>query len=374
MWCWWRRNTGAVAHSIQTWNTVYEWDRFSFFFFFGNKLLWQLEQKLWTASLSSLCRLHPLPSTLWSAWIWTAGVSTSQSLSHTLAISLHLLTVMTNWGPSTHEVALWFRNLHWTVKGFRHVAQEKTWFSACVWFSPVLFGGIVLHLTVSELNSLALSGTDATTSWFFFSACFGCVRPFSFSLSLLFSLSLCFFDFFLDLLLQGAGLLSRGPGRAVCPGDDVPALRAGRAAELDTSEGGWLSLSEAAVSWGSQSLPLWLESLLTSDSASKWRGISSIGRCWMLDVMAASDAETAAPACAPAASPLPQEEPSLPFTGADGALLARCDILGFLLTSGSIKSTAGRFWKTNHCFCFFSVATNGRKCSMCAEKRIWRWR
>lgn len=117
-----------------------------------------------------------------------------------------------------------------------------------VFLSPVLFGGIVLHLTVSELDSLALSGTGAKPSWFFLSACFGCVRPFSFSLSLLFSLSLCFFDFFLGLLLQGAGLLSRGRGGAVCAGDDVPALRAGSGAELDTSEGGCPSLSEAADS------------------------------------------------------------------------------------------------------------------------------
>lgn len=274
---------------------------------------------------------------------------------------------MTNWSSSTHEVALWFRKLH-EVKAARldcggslTLCARKTWFSACVWFSPVLFCGIVLHLTVSELNSLARSGTGATPSWFFFSACFGCVRPFPFSLSLLFSLSLCFFDFFLDLLLVGAGLLSRGPGRAVCPGDDVPALRAGSAAELDTSEGGWLSLSEAAVSWGSQSLPLWLESLLTSDSASKGRGISSMGRCWMLDITAASDTETATPACATAASPLPQEELSLPLTGAVVALLARCDILGFLLRSGSIKSAAGRFWKTNCCVLFFFFSRNKRE-------------
>lgn len=71
-----------------------------------------------------------------------------------------------------------------------------------------------------------------------------------------------------------------------------------------------------------------------------------MGSCWMLDAVAASDVETAMPTCAPAASPLPQEKLSLPFTGAVGALLARCDILGFLLTSGSMKSVAGRFYKT----------------------------
>lgn len=68
-----------------------------------------------------------------------------------------------------------------------------------------------------------------------------------------------------------------------------------------------------------------------------------MGRCWMLDAVAASEAETATPACAPAASPLPQVEPSRPLTGAVGALQARCDILGFLLTRGSMKSAAGRF-------------------------------
>lgn len=222
-------------------------------------------------------------------------------------------------------------------------------FSLCVCiFSPVLFCGIVLHLTVSELDSLALSstGTETKPSWFFFSDCFGCVCPFSFSRSLLFSLSLCFFDFFLDLLLQGAGLPAWGRGGAVFSGDNVTELHVGSAAELDTSEGGWLSLSEAAVSWGSQSLPLWLESLLTSDSASNGRGISSRGRCWMLDAMAESDTETETAAGALAASPLPQEELSLPLTGAAGALLARCDILGFLLMSGSMKSAAGRFWNT----------------------------
>lgn len=276
------------------------------------------------------------------------GLHLSIVESHSGPNTLHLLTVMTNWSPSTHEVALWFRNLHevkatwWGCAGSSTLCAVKDVFSPCVWSSPVLFCGIVLHLTVSELNSLARSGTGAKPS-IFFSDCFGCVRSFSFSLSLLFSLSLCFFDFFLDLLLQCAGLLSRGPGRTVWPGDDVAALRDVSAAELHTSKGGWLSLSEAAVSWGSQSLPLWLESLLTSESASKGRGISSMGRCWMLDVMAASDAETATPACAPVASPLPQEELSRPLTGAVGALLARCDILGFLLARGSIKSAAGRF-------------------------------
>lgn len=286
--------------------------------------------------------------TFLSASRWTAGVSTSQLLSHTGHTTLYLLTVMTNWSPSTHEVVFWFRNL---LAG-RAARLNLTSFSVCVcvfvWLSPVLLCGIVLHFMVSWLNSLGLSGWGTKPS--FLSICFGCVRPFSFSLSLLFSLSLCFFDFFLDLLLQGVGLLSWGPSRTVCPGDDEPVLGIESVTELENSEGGWLSLSEAVVSWESQSFPLWLESLLTSESASKGRGMSSTGSCWMLDVTAPSDMETATPACAPPVSPLPQEELSLPLTGAVAALLARCDILGFLLIRGSIKSAAGRFWKTNSFF------------------------
>lgn len=219
-------------------------------------------------------------------------------------------------------------------------------FCARASLSPVLLCGILLLLRFPGLNSLALLGSGTKPSRLFLSFSFTCARPFSFSLYLLFSLSLCFFDFFLDLLLQdGGGLFSWGPSRTVCPGEDVPMLGAVSIVEPENSEGGWLSLSDAVVSWESQSLPLWLESLLTSDSASKGRGMSSTGSCWKLDVMPPSDIETATPACAPPASPLPLEELSLPLTGAVAALLARCDILGFLFTRGSMKSAAGRFWK-----------------------------
>lgn len=71
--------------------------------------------------------------------------------------------------------------------------------------------------------------------------------------------------------------------------------------------------------------------------------MSSTGSCWELDATPGSDAESAAPAWAAPASPLPLERLSLPLTGGVAVLLARCDILGFLLARGSMKSTAGRF-------------------------------
>lgn len=70
--------------------------------------------------------------------------------------------------------------------------------------------------------------------------------------------------------------------------------------------------------------------------------MSSTGSCWELDVVPLSDMEAAAAA---AAAAFPLDELSLPFTGAVAALLTRCDILGFLLTKGSMKSGAGRFWQ-----------------------------
>lgn len=71
--------------------------------------------------------------------------------------------------------------------------------------------------------------------------------------------------------------------------------------------------------------------------------MSSTGSCWELDAVLVSDTETAAPAWAPPASPLPLEKLILPLTGGVTVLLARCDILGFLLARGSMKSVAGRF-------------------------------
>lgn len=78
--------------------------------------------------------------------------------------------------------------------------------------------------------------------------------------------------------------------------------------------------------------------------------MSSTGSGWELDVMPLSDIETGTPACAPPASPLPFEELNLPLTGAVATLLVRCDILGFLLARGSMKSAAGRFWEKNSSF------------------------
>ena len=220
----------------------------------------------------------------------------------------------------------------------------------CSLLSPVLLCGILLILRFPGLISQALFGSGTHSTGLFLSFTFSFTLSFTLSLSLLFSLSLCFLDFFLDLLLQDEGLLSLGPSSAGCPGDDVPMLGAVSTVEAEKSEGGWLSLSDTAVSWESQSLPLWLESLLTSDSASKGRGMSSTGSGWELDVVPLSDIETATPPCAPPASPLPLEELSLPLTGAVAALLARCDILGFLFARGSMKSAAGRFWQRNRSF------------------------
>lgn len=116
-----------------------------------------------------------------------------------------------------------------------------------VLLSPVLLCGILLLLRFPGLISQALLGSGTRSSRLFLS--FSCALSLTLSLSLLFSLSLCFFDFFLDLLLlQDDGLLSRGPSRTVCPGDDVPMLGAVSIVEPENSEGGWLSLSDTAVS------------------------------------------------------------------------------------------------------------------------------
>lgn len=202
----------------------------------------------------------------------------------------------------------------------------------CVLFSPVLLCGILLLLRFPRLVSQALLGSDTHSSRLFLS--FSCSFSLTFSLSLLFSLSLCFLDFFLDLVFKEEELLSRGASRIVCLGEDVWG-----------SEGGWLNLSGTADSWESQSRPLLLESLLTSDNASKGRGMSSMGSCWELDGVPPSGAEPTTPDGVLPASPLPLEELILPLTGGVAALLARCDILGFLLASGSMKSAAGRFWR-----------------------------
>lgn len=233
--------------------------------------------------------------------------------------------------------------------------------------SPVLLCGILLLLRFPGLISQALLGSGRCSSRLFLSFSFSCSFSLTRSLSLFFSLSLCFFDFFLDLLLADERLLSAGPSWTKCPGDDVTMLGAGSTADAEKSEGGWLSLSDTAVSWESQSLPLWLESLLTSDSASKGRGMSSTGSGWELDDVPLSDVETAS-VCAPPASPLPLEELSLPLTGAAAALLARCDILGFLLTRGSMKSAAGRFWQKNNSF-----SSRKLPLGLLSSQFTWEW-
>lgn len=205
----------------------------------------------------------------------------------------------------------------------------------CVLLPPVLLSGILFFRSLG----LILKTVWDVSSPLFFSF------PLPFSLSLLFSLSLCFLDFFLDLLFKDEELLSCcGPFSTVCPVEVVLMLGAG-ATDAGNNEGGWLSLSDTAISWESHSRPLWLESLLTSDSASKGRGMSSTGSGCELDVMPPSATDAAPTDFAPAVSPLLLEKLSLPFTGAVAVLLVRCDILGFLLTRGSIKSAAGRFWQ-----------------------------
>ncbi len=152
----------------------------------------------------------------------------------------------------------------------------------------------------------------------------------SFSLDL--SLSLCFLDFFLDLPCR--------EGWALWVWDTSRLLRAGDMAlspsscvvERGANNGGWLSLSATAASWLSQSRPL--ESLLTSERGSKGRGISNGGKLELDDVSADWELDKS----------FPLDELSLPLMSPVD-LLARCDILGFLLARGSMNS-AGRFcWR-----------------------------
>lgn len=93
--------------------------------------------------------------TFLSALRWTAGVSTSQLLSHTGHTTLHLLTVMTNWSRATHELVLWFRNL---LAG-RATRLDLTSFCVCVCvcmtltcafvWNSVAFHGFLAQLTRS---------------------------------------------------------------------------------------------------------------------------------------------------------------------------------------------------------------------------------
>lgn len=134
------------------------------------------------------------------------------------------------------------------------------------------------------------------------------------------SLSLCFLDFFLDLpcdellwgLLGWAQSVSRGRLRCVVG-------------------------AEEATSPRSQSRPLWLRSLLASARGS-WAlwGSSLVGR-WM-------SVPAGGPGVGSRASRL-WGRPSFPLT-VGWALWVKCDILGFLLARGSMKSGGcGRFYE-----------------------------
>lgn len=241
----------------------------------------------------------------------------------------------TYWSHDSSPTHIWLTPLIHTQQAaffIEKIPDPMLW--SCVLLPPVLLSRILLFFKSFGLVLKAVLGSSPLF------LCFSL----PFSLALLFSLSLCFFDFFLDLLLKDKELLSCGPFGTVCA-EDALTLGAAAAVEAEKTGGGWPSLSDTAISWESQSRPLWLESLLTSDSTSKGRGRSSTGRGCEPDVTPPSDIDAATPDFAPPGSPLPLEELSLPFTGTVAALLARCEILGFLLTRGSIKSAAGRFWQ-----------------------------
>lgn len=180
--------------------------------------------------------------------------------------------------------------------------------------------GLVVTLHSFLSCSRSLSGTP-----------FLSLLSFSGSLFRDLSLSLCFFDF-LDLLCSKTVLLRsfdpsrQQDGKAVEPGTASVCVCVCR--ELPVKAGVWLSLSATAASWPSQSLPLWLESLLTSDSGSICCDSSSMGS-GVLDKPHES---------------FPFEAFSFPLMGAE-PLLIKCDILGFLLARGSIKSSVGLFYK-----------------------------
>lgn len=173
--------------------------------------------------------------------------------------------------------------------------------------------------------------------------------PFSLSLSfsLVLSLSLCFLDFFLDFPCREGGVIQPwGLSWLLGAGDVEPGPAAG-CRELPVKVVGWLSRSATAASWLSQSRPLWLESLLTSDSGSKGRGISSSGSCILELSPAAWETEES----------FPLEELNFPLIGG-APLLIRCDILGFLLAKGSMKSAADLFWRTKKSLSFKTAMAN----------------
>lgn len=184
--------------------------------------------------------------------------------------------------------------------------------------------GLLLLVVMSQGFFWSKPRSSSTLLSFFMSRS----RSLSFSLDL--SLSLCFLDFFFDLpCREGWALWVWDPSRLLWARDVEPRLSS-CVVEWGGNEGGWLSLSATAASWLSQSLPL--ESLLTSERGSKGRWISSKGNWELDDVSADCELDES----------FPLDELSLPFMSPVD-LLARCDILGFLLARGSMNSVAGRF-------------------------------
>lgn len=161
-------------------------------------------------------------------------------------------------------------------------------------------------------------GTLTKSAFFITSqSCFSSLHFSSFFFSFLsFSLSLCFLDFFLVFTYE-LQLCLLVWGQSV--------------------DKGWVSLS--AVSGLSQSLPLWVRSLLTSERGSWGLGSSNTGRL----ELELTDSGTAGGRTGAGAS-FPLEEFSFPLK-VGWVLWAKCEILGFLLARGSINSRGwDRFW------------------------------
>lgn len=193
---------------------------------------------------------------------------------------------------------------------------------------PVLLCGILVKLRSGLLVTLynffsCNPSPDPFLSLFSFSG----------SLFLDLSLSLCFLDF-LDLPCSDGELLRPFDPSRLQGAEGVEPNIASVCRELAVMAVVWLSRSATAASWPSQSRPLWLESLLTSDSGS---------RCW-------ERARSGSGTLDKPHESFPFEEFIFPLTGAADPLLIRCDILGFLLARGSIKSSVVLFCRTERCY------------------------
>lgn len=204
---------------------------------------------------------------------------------------------------------------------------------------PVLLCGILFKLrsglVVTWYNffscNLSLSSTPSL-----------CLFSFSGSRFLTLSLSLCFLDF-LDLPGSDGELLRSFVPSRLQGAKDVEPNTGSVCRELPV-KAVWLSLSATAASWPSQSRPLWLESLLTSDSGS---------RCW-------ERASSGSGALDKPHESFPFEVFNFPLMGAD-PLLIRCDILGFLFAKGSIKSSVVLFCRTKIWVAYKKYGQNGNK-------------